>query len=73
MGKLGGFKYKEVIRRLKLLGLEFKRQAKGSHEIWHNPNADCLVVIPNHKDIKEFTLKSILKQANINEDEFLSI
>ncbi len=73
MGRLGGFKYKEVIKRLRLLGLVFKRQGKGSHEIWYNPSEDCLVVIPNHKDIKEFTLKNILQQAKITEDEFLNI
>jgi len=33
MGRLLGFSYTEVIRKLKKLGFEFDRQAKGSHEI----------------------------------------
>jgi len=33
MGPLAGFKYKEVIRKLKRAGFEFDRNAKGSHEI----------------------------------------
>jgi len=32
MGRLAGFSYAEVIRKLKNLGFEFDRQAKGSHE-----------------------------------------
>jgi hypothetical protein len=37
MGALAGFRYKDVGRRLKALGLEFHRQAAGSHEICFNP------------------------------------
>ena len=34
---VAGFRYREIIRRLKALGLVFHRQAAGSHEIWFNP------------------------------------
>jgi hypothetical protein len=37
MGALGGFRYREIAKRLKHLGLVFHRQAAGSHEIWFNP------------------------------------
>ncbi len=37
MGRLAGFKYREVVRRLKQVGFQFDRQAAGSHEIWFNP------------------------------------
>jgi hypothetical protein len=37
MGRLAGFKYREVVKRLKRLGFQFDRQAAGSHEIWFNP------------------------------------
>ena len=36
MGRLAGFRYREIVRRLKLLGFAFERQAAGSHEIWLN-------------------------------------
>jgi predicted RNA binding protein YcfA (HicA-like mRNA interferase family) len=36
MGRLAGFGYFEVARRLRRLGFEFDRQAKGSHEIWRH-------------------------------------
>lgn len=37
MGRLAGFRYREIVKRLKQLGFEFDRQAAGSHEIWFNP------------------------------------
>lgn len=36
MGRLAGFKYREIVQRLKALGFQFNRQAAGSHEIWFN-------------------------------------
>ena len=40
MGRLGGFRYREVVRKLKLFGFEFDCQAAGSHEIWLNAGAN---------------------------------
>jgi len=34
MGRLSGFRYREIIRKPKSLGFTFDRQAAGSHEIW---------------------------------------
>jgi predicted RNA binding protein YcfA (HicA-like mRNA interferase family) len=48
MGRLGGFRYREVTKRLKKLGFEFDRQAAGSHEIWYNPATKAYTTIPNH-------------------------
>ena len=73
MGRLSGFAYRDIVRRLRMLGFEFDRQAKGSHEIWWNPSTKARTTIPNHPgDIPEGTLKAILKQANILVDDFLS-
>ena len=72
MGRLAGFSYREIVRRLKVLGLEFHRQAAGSHEIWINPSANRYTTIPNHPgDMPEGTLRAILKQADIEPDRFL--
>ena len=72
MGRLAGFKYREIIKRLKRLGFEFDRQAAGSHEIWHNLETDKYTTIPNHPgDMPEGTLSAILKQADIDFDDFL--
>ena len=73
MGRLGGFKYREIIKKLKKLNFEFYRQAAGSHEIWYNKDENIYTTIPNHPgDMPEGTLRAILKQANISIDEFLS-
>ncbi|MRU81675.1 type II toxin-antitoxin system HicA family toxin, partial [Staphylococcus aureus] len=59
--------------RLKALGLEFHRQAAGSHEIWFNPANHRHTTIPNHPgNMPEGTLRAILKQAGIDVDDFLS-
>ena len=48
MGRLAGFRYREVVRKLKLFGFEFDRQAAGSHEIWFNARANLYTTVPNH-------------------------
>ena len=73
MGRLSGFSYQDVVKKMKHLNFKFDRQAKGSHEIWWNPATRARTTIPNHPgDIQEGTLKAILKQANIQTDDFLN-
>lgn len=73
MGRLGGFRYRDIIKRLKRFGFEFHRQAAGSHEIWHNPTSNKFTTVPNHTgDMPEGTLSAILKQADIKPEDFLS-
>lgn len=74
MGRLSGFRYREIVQRLKALGFEFHRQAAGSHEIWFSPALNRYTTIPNHPgDMPEGTLRAILKQAGIDAEEFLRI
>jgi len=71
VGKLSGFRYREIIKRLKRFGFTFDRQAAGSHEIWYNPSSGRYTTIPNHPgDMPEGTLRAILKQAGIDQDKF---
>ncbi len=73
MGRLAGFRYREITRKLKALGIEFDRQAAGSHEIWFAAASKRYTTIPNHPgDMPEGTLRAILKQAGIEPDSFLS-
>ena len=73
MGRLAGFGYRQIIKKLKKLGFEFNRQAAGSHEVWFSPAADKYTTIPNHSgDIPEGTLKAILRQAGVSTEQFLS-
>jgi predicted RNA binding protein YcfA (HicA-like mRNA interferase family) len=72
MGRLSGFRYREIIRRLKQFGFTFDRQAAGSHEIWYSEATGRYTTIPNHSgDMPEGTLRAILQQAGISPDEFL--
>jgi len=72
MGKLSGFKYHEVIKRLRKFGYVFDRPGPGSHEVWRHVQTGKKVTLPRHaKDIAEGTLRSILRGAGIDEDEFL--
>ena len=72
MGRLAGFKYRAIVKRLKKLGFEFDRQAAGSHEIWFNSQTNCYTTIPNHPgDMPEGTLRAILKQAGVSIEDFL--
>jgi predicted RNA binding protein YcfA (HicA-like mRNA interferase family) len=73
MGRLSGFRYRQIIKRLKKLGFKFDRQAAGSHEIWFNENQNLYTTIPNHPgDMPEGTLRAILRQAHIDVEEFLN-
>lgn len=73
MGRLAGFKYREIVKRLKGFGFQFDRHAAGSHEIWYNPDTNRYTTIPNHSgDMPEGTLRAILKQAIITPEEFLN-
>ena len=73
MGRLAGFRYRQIVKRLKTFGFEFDRQAAGSHEIWFNPETNRYTTIPNHPgDMPEGTLRAILKQAGIEVQDFLN-
>jgi predicted RNA binding protein YcfA (HicA-like mRNA interferase family) len=58
VGRLGGLRYRDIVRRLKTLGFEFDRQAAGSHEIGFNPDNSRYTTIPNHPgDMPEGTAR----------------
>jgi predicted RNA binding protein YcfA (HicA-like mRNA interferase family) len=72
MGRLSGFKYKEIIRRLRAFGYAFDRPGPGSHEVWRHLETGRKVTLPRHnRDMAEGTLRAILKQCGIEVEEFL--
>jgi predicted RNA binding protein YcfA (HicA-like mRNA interferase family) len=36
MGRLAGFRYREVAQRLRAFGFRFDRPGAGSHEVWRH-------------------------------------
>ena len=73
MGRLAGFRYREVARRLRRIGYVFDRPGPGSHEVWRQPQSGRKVTVPRHsRDMPEGTLRAILREAQIDVDDFLS-
>ncbi|MEA2990466.1 MAG: hypothetical protein QOG83_3177 [Alphaproteobacteria bacterium] len=56
--------YRDVIRLLKGAGYEFKRQGRGDHEIWWNPQSRTHVTV-DRKLQSKFTANGILKEAGL--------
>jgi len=72
MSNLSPLPYRDVIKKLRKLGFAFRRATGGSHEIWWSESTRKTCVVPHHKEIKPGTLRSILRQAEISEKDFLS-
>jgi predicted RNA binding protein YcfA (HicA-like mRNA interferase family) len=72
MGRLAGFKYREVARKLRALGYVYDRPGPGSHEVWRHALTGRKVTLPHHaRDMAEGTLRAILREAGIATDAFL--
>ena len=72
MGRLSGFKYRDVAGKLRRFGFVYDRQGPGSNEIWRNAQNGCKVTLPHHPgDMKEGTLRAVLREAGIEVDAFL--
>ena len=72
MGRLSGFKYHEVARRLRAVGFVFDRPGPGSHEVWRHSVSGRKVTLPHHaRDLAEGTLRAVLREAGIEVDDFL--
>ncbi|MEX1255214.1 MAG: type II toxin-antitoxin system HicA family toxin [Dehalococcoidia bacterium] len=64
-------RYRELTRRLQRLGIEFRRQASGSHEIWWNPEKKLYTIVPRHptKEIKKGTVAKIAKDLGLTMED----
>jgi predicted RNA binding protein YcfA (HicA-like mRNA interferase family) len=72
MGRLAGFKYRDVAQKLRIFGFAFDRHGAGSHEIWRREGTGRKVTLPHHaRDLAEGTLRAILREAGIDVEEFL--
>ncbi|MDP2952047.1 MAG: type II toxin-antitoxin system HicA family toxin [Chloroflexota bacterium] len=70
--RLPSVNYRRLTRRLRKLGCEFLKQAKGSHEVWWHPEKQLFTTIPNHghRDIVTGTVRKILKDLDISPEDF---
>ena len=61
--------YRDVIRRLRAADFEFDRQARGSHEIWWNPENRRRTTVVNHPgDLPTGTVRAIFRAAGLGPD-----
>lgn len=74
MGKLPVLSAREVLKALGKLGFKPVRQ-RGSHIVVAKMIASGKIgaVIPNYDEIPTRTLRSVLKQATLSEEEFLNL
>lgn len=70
MSKLPVVSGKECIKILEKLGFYFKRQ-EGSHIVLRRNVPFSQIVVPNHKTLDRGTLRAILRQADIEIEEFV--
>ena len=64
--------YRQLTRKLRALGCRFDRQARGSHEIWINPENRGKATIPfwGSDDLKPGVIGSILRDLGIARRDF---
>jgi len=63
-------KYRDIIKKARKAGFVFRRNTGGTHEIWWNEKEKKTCVIPHHHEVKVGTLRNIIKQMGLTEDEF---
>lgn len=69
-------KYKEVVKKLKQMGCEeIPRKGEGSHRKWYNPKNKVVVPIPDwgNKDLKLGTLRQIIRQLDLDWEDFKNL
>ncbi len=69
MPKLPVLSGSDVVKALTRIGFSIDHQT-GSHMILRKENPALTVSVPNHKELKTGTLRSIIKQARLTIDEF---
>lgn len=73
MPKIPALSPKKVIKKLKRLGF-IQDHITGSHVFMYHPDTRKRAVVPFHlRDIPKGTLGSILREAGISRDVFLSV
>lgn len=63
---------RECVKALQKIGFQAERQ-KGSHMMLYRESSSTPVVVPDHKELDRGTLRSIIRQAGLNVDEFVEL
>jgi predicted RNA binding protein YcfA (HicA-like mRNA interferase family) len=60
------------MKALEKTGFQFKRQ-EGSHIVLRRTDPFAQLVVPDHKELDRGTLRAIIRQADMNVDEFIKL
>lgn len=60
---------RKLVKIFQKLGYE-KLSQRGSHIKMKNYETESVIIIPDHKEVDRWTLKTILRQAEISEEVF---
>ena len=63
---------KEIVKAFARIGY-YKVDQRGSHIKIRNDTKDITLIIPDHKEVDRWTLKGILKDAEISAEEFIKL
>ena len=72
MSRLPRISGRECVRTLAKVGFYIKRQ-HGSHMILRRDDPFAQVVVPDHKELDKGTLRSIIKQAELDVNRFIRL
>jgi predicted RNA binding protein YcfA (HicA-like mRNA interferase family) len=72
MSRLPSISGRECVRVLEKAGFYIKRQ-ESSHIVLRRDNPFAQLTVPNHKTLDKGTLRSIIRQAGMSVDEFISL
>lgn len=72
MSKLPRISGRECVRTLTKVGFYIKRQ-QGSHIILRRDTPFTQLVVPDHKELDRGTLRSIIRQAELDVNEFIRL
>ena len=72
MPRLPSLSAREVVKAFSKAGYEFERQT-GSHVIMFNPLRRQVLSIPNHNPVRRGTLRTLIRQAGLTLEEFVSL
>jgi predicted RNA binding protein YcfA (HicA-like mRNA interferase family) len=71
MPRLPAMTAREVEAILRRAGFVFVRQT--NHRIWRHPDGRAVSIPPHRGDLRPGTLRSIIDQADMTEEEFLQL
>ncbi|NQU77587.1 type II toxin-antitoxin system HicA family toxin [Candidatus Falkowbacteria bacterium] len=74
MGNFPNLNYQQLIKKLKKLGFYYKKQCKGSHELWVRDLDKATTIVPRHSgNISRTVIKGILKDLTMSVKDFNDI